>query len=156
MYKKLIDLTNDNLVKLESLSDSVAYNSKIQHVGEHGYDQLSVYDTSKWYDWNRAQKQEFKSCFEYDLSNKALIGWFLKFPKTTGFLDLMNYWKDTDSAGVIIAYALEENQDIYLNGVKVVVHKGEGIAFSLRTEHEVKKKATEQKWACMMTMSMPT
>jgi hypothetical protein len=154
MYKKLANISNESVIKLEALNAIVKQSNEIQHVGVNGYNKLSVYTTSKWYDWTRAQKQEFKNCFAPELVEQSLIGWLLTFPRTTGFLDLMDYWKDTDSAGVIVAYALDNNE-IYLNGTRVVVHQGEGIAFSLRTEHEVKKKAIEQKWACMMLLSMP-
>jgi hypothetical protein len=155
MHKQLPNLTNNNITKLENLSSSIGYRDKIEHIGVNGYNRLSIYNTSKWYDWTRQQKQEFKSCFEDDFSNKAIIGWFLKFPKTTGFLDEIDYWKTTNAAGIILAYALNDGQDIYLNHNKVVVNKGEGIAFSLRLTHEVKAKPTEQNWACLMTMSMP-
>ncbi len=155
MYKQLPKLTNDNLIKLENLLDIVSYKNKIEHIGVNGYNRLSVYNTSKWYDWTRQQKQEYKSCFENEFTDKALIGWFLRFPKTTGFLDKIEYWKTTNAAGIILAYALDDGQDIHLDGNKIVVNKGEGIAFSLRTTHEVKVKATEQNWACLMTMSMP-
>jgi len=155
MNKKLSNLTIENLDKLARLSRVVNYSDKIEHIGVNGYSQLSVYNTSKWYNWTRQQKQEFKSCFDTEFSNKALIGWFLKFPKDTGFLDKMEYWKNTDSAGVVLAYAICDNQEIYLNENKVEVNKGEGIAFSLRAMHEVKSKLTDQHWACLMTMSMP-
>jgi len=156
MYKQIPKLVDENLIKLVNLSNVVSYRDKIEHIGVNGYNRLSVYNTSKWYDWTRQQKQEFKSCFENDFSNNAIIGWFLKFPKTIGFLDKIDYWKTTNSAGIILAYALNDEQNIYLNDEKVIVRKGEGIAFSLRNTHEVKTKATEQNWACLMTMSMPS
>jgi len=156
MHKQLPKLTTENLNKLENLSNTIVYRDKIEHIGVNGYSRLSVYNTSKWYDWSRQQKQEFKSCFENTLSNKAIIGWFLKFPKDTGFLDKMEYWKKTNSAGIVLAYAMRDDQEIYLDETKVSVNEGEGIAFSLRTTHEIKSKITEQNWACLMTMSMPS
>jgi len=155
MHKQLSKLNIEELDKLTRLSGVVKYSDKIEHIGVNGYSRLSVYNTSKWYDWNRQQKQEFKSCFEDELSNKAIIGWFLKFPKNVGFLDKMEYWKNTNSAGVVLAYALHDGQEIYINENKVEVSIGEGIAFSLRTTHEVKTKLTDQHWACLLTMSMP-
>lgn len=154
-HKQLISLTSETVSKLSNLSDNVQYSSKIEHLGVNGCDRPSVYISSKWYDWTRQQKQEFKICFDSAYTDAALIGWFLKYPKDTGFLDRTEYWKNTNSAGIVLAYALNDGQDIHLDDVKVPVLKGQGIAFSLRIPHEVKAKNTEQRWACLMTLSVP-
>lgn len=155
MYKKLTNLPIENLQKLQELSRIVIYKNKIEHLGVHGYQRLSIYTNSKWYDWTRQQKQEFKSCFETDYVNKAIIGWFINYPKEVGFLDRTEYWKTTNSAGIVLAYALTDGLDIHLNDTRVTVNQGEGIAFSLRIPHEIKAKTVDQRWACLMTMSMP-
>jgi hypothetical protein len=154
MYKRLIKMAPQQVDRLSALMLQVKMNDTTEHYGVNGFEKISVYTGSKWYDWNRLQKKEFKECFDSNYISKALIGWFLHFPANTGFLDLTRYWEDKSIANSVISYALTDSE-IWLNNECVTVAKGEGIAFSLRVPHEVKTKSAEQNWACLMTSTVP-
>jgi hypothetical protein len=154
MYKRLVKMSDVQVQTLISLKTEVNMSSAIEHYGVNGFENISVYTVSKWYNWNRLQKKLFKECFNQEYISKALIGWFLHFPETTGLLDLIKYWEDKSIANTVIAYALSD-QEIWLDGQQVLVAKGEGIAFNLKVPHEVKARPAEHNWACLMVPAIP-
>lgn len=151
MYTKLSKLNQDKIEFLEMLSKQVTYRNNNIRMGANGPEKASVYLYSKWFDWDRNQRKAYKSCFDPALSGNAIMGWFLKFPKDTGFLDLMTYWVNHQLSGTVVSFALS-NQEILLNGEKVPVLSGEGIKFSLKIPHEIKSSNTETTWACLMLL----
>lgn len=151
MYKLETSLSNDALTAFDTLIGSVPFNSNNIRVGANGIGKLSNYSYSRWYDWTAEQRTAFKSSFGPAV-DKALVGWFLRFPATVGFLDLMTYWQDKIMAGNIVAYALNDNQRIWLNGSEIVINRGEGLRFSLKIPHEVKPSNIAQNWVCIMQL----
>lgn len=140
-----------NLDALQTLANAVSYTNKNIRVGASGANRMSKYVYSRWYDWNRQQKVTFKNSFSAEQANNALVGWFLKFPANQGFLDLMDYWVDKPMAGIVVAYALTNN-NIVINGNQISVKSGEGIKFSLKHPHEIRVSPSEQRWACLMSL----
>jgi hypothetical protein len=151
MYTKLIKLQDDKIVFLDNLSNQVNYRSNNIRVGASGSEKMSIYSYSKWFDWNRIQRKEYKSCFDKDLLDSAMMGWFLKFPRNSGFLDLMTYWVGNKLAANVVSFALAD-QDIIINGQKITVLRGEGIKFNLGTPHEIKPSSNEMRWVCLMLL----
>lgn len=145
-------LSSENLTTLDNLKSTVNFLSNSTRLGANNFDKLSVYEFSKWKTWNRQQRSNFKSCFDSADIEKAVIGWFLKFPANTGFLDTMNAWQDATSAGTIVAYSLTTNNKIVVNGQEIAVNRGEGIEFSLTNTHSVSLSASDSDWACLMLM----
>ena len=150
MYTILSSLSNESLQTLEALAQEVNFTNENIRLGANGLQNLSIYSYARWYNWASTQRNRFKSAFETADADNALVGWFLTFPSETGFLDIMSYWQNKLMAGTIVAYALENNQSIYLNNECITLNKGQGIRFSLRTLHEVKPALFDQKWACLM------
>lgn len=151
MYTKLIKLSDEKILFLDNLSNQVSYRTNNIRVGANGPEKMSVYSYSKWFDWNRIQRRDYKSSFSSELSNEAMMGWFLKFPQTVGFLDLMTYWIGNKLAANVASFALKD-QEIIINGQKIPVLRGEGIKFSLAVPHEIKPSNHEMKWACLMLL----
>lgn len=151
MYKKLETLTKTKLTKLQTLFSQVTFTDKNRRVGANGLAKMSIYTYSKWTSWTRIEKAAYKECFNVKFIDKAVVGWFLHFPKDTGFLDVMNYWLDEPVAGIIVAYALDD-QEIIIDNEIVKVAAGEGIEFSLKQLHEIKPASKDQNWACLMTL----
>ena len=152
MYTNLPKLNQENIDKLTELRFQVTFTDKDKRVGSSGLEKMSVYTYSKWKGWSRSQVATFKGALDKTLVDKALIGWFFKFPSTTGFLDLMTTWVGKD-CGIVSAFSLEDNQKIWLNGEEITLNKGEGIQFSLSVPHEVKAASFEQNWACLMSLN---
>lgn len=151
MYKKLENISEEKIKWLEAIQARAKMRSYPIRLGMNGPDVLSVYTYSKWYDWTSSDRQAFKSCFKKEYSNNAIVGWFLNFPAHEGFLDKVDYWVGARMAGNIIAYATTD-AEIVINDKIVKLHRGEGVTFSLREYHEVRKSATEANWACLMTL----
>jgi hypothetical protein len=152
MYETLTTLNSENLTALRNLRDQLQYNSNVIRLGVSGADNPSVHQVSRWKNWTRAQKTDFKNQFSQEFLDTAVIGWIVKYPANTGFLDKMNAWTDSKVAGTVVAYALEDSQNIWIDDIEVIVNSGEGIKFSLKQLHEVKKQSTEQSWACLMCL----
>lgn len=150
MYTLLSNLSNESKAAFELLSQNVKFSNNNIRLGSGGLQKLSNYSYSRWYDWTSEQRNTFKQLFHPADANNSVVGWFLTFPAEIGFLDTMTYWQDKLMAGTVVAYALSNNQSIYLNNECITLNKGEGIRFSLRTLHEVKSSTFEQKWACLM------
>lgn len=151
MYETLPTLTEESITKLTDLQLSVSLSNKDIRLGASGINNISVYEQSKWTTWTREQKLTFKEVMG-SFVEKAIVGWFLKFPANSGFLDTMNAWAESKSAGTIVAYALKDGQNIWINGSEVTVNKGEGIKFNLKHIHEVKPSNNDQIWACLMQL----
>ena len=152
MYTLREALSSDNLATLNTLRSGVDFVSTRTRLGANSFDKLSVYEYSKWKNWTREQRASFKSCFSEDDISKAVIGYFLKFPANTGFLDEMNAWQDATSAGTIVAYSLTANNSITIDNQAISVEQGKGIEFSLAQLHSVSASSTEGNWACLMLM----
>lgn len=156
-YTRLPPLSKDNVAALLQLYTELDPPEAVSHHRRNGVNiqnNLSVYKNTRWFWWSRKQRQLFKDNYLSAFTNKALVGYFIEFPAKRGFLDRMEAWVDSDSAGVITAYALNDNQHIWLDGTKVVLSKGEGIAFSLRRVHEVKPSKTRAVWANLMVTEL--
>jgi hypothetical protein len=152
MYETLTNLNPENLTVLRNLRDQLEYNSNIVRLGMSGTSNPSVYQVSRWKTWTRIQKNDFKNQFSQEFLSTAIMGWIVKYPANTGFLDKMNAWVDSKVAGTVIAYALEDSQNIWINDTEVIVNSGEGIKFSLKHLHEIKTQGTDQSWACLMCL----
>lgn len=152
MHENLTTLESSTVTTLTNLMSSVNFTDKNIRLGAGGIDNRSVFTYSKWYDWNRTQKNNFKDCFQSSVIDTTLVGWFLKFPANTGFLDLMDNWVETPEAGTVLAYALKDNQKIVLDGTEVTVAKGAGIKFKLSVPHKIETSASGQDWACLMQL----
>ena len=152
MYTQKETLSSENLTALDNLKSAVTFKENSTRLGANKFDKLSVYKFSKWKDWSRDQRANFKSCFTSSDIDKSVIGWFLSFPANTGFLDTMNAWQDAKASGTILAYSLTENNKIIISGAEVTLNRGEGIEFSLINQHSVSISASERNWACLMLM----
>ena len=152
MYNLKETLSSDKLAALDTIKSGVDFVSNTVRLGVNNYDNLSKYEFSKWKNWNREQRSNFKSCFASEDIDKTVIGYFLKFPANTGFLDEMNAWQDAKAVGTIIAYSLTENNSITIDNQVVSVNRGQGVEFSLTNSHSVSTSATEGNWACLMLM----
>jgi hypothetical protein len=152
MYTQRETLSSESLTALDNLKSVVTFKANSTRLGANKFDKLSVYEFSKWKDWSRDQRANFKSCFTSSDVDKSVIGWFLSFPANTGFLDTMNAWQDAKASGTILAYSLTANNKITISGTEVTLNRGEGIEFSLTNEHSVSILASERNWACLMLM----
>jgi hypothetical protein len=152
MYTLRETLSSEYLTALDNLKSAVTFKSNSTRLGANNFNNLSVYEFSKWKDWTREQRSNFKSCFNSSDIDKSVIGWFLNFPANTGFLDTMNTWNGAKASGTILAHSLTANNKIVINGAEVTLNRGEGIEFSLTNEHSVSISAAERNWACLMLM----
>lgn len=151
MYEKLTKLNDTNFNTLLSLKSSAVFTRNGMRLGLNRTDNLSEYTLSKWKDWTKSQRDQFKNCFDRQYVDKSVIGWFLNFPSNTGFLDLMNTWENSENCGTVVAYSFE-NQEIFLDGTCINLTAGEGIKFKLSITHEIKKSSLDRNWACLMLM----
>jgi hypothetical protein len=152
MVENLTNLSTDTLNALDALKSQVTFKNTGIRVGQNGLDKLSVYEYSKWKTWNRAQKNTFKSAFDSADLEKSLIGWFLKFPGSTGFLDVMDYWQNNNDSGIVLAYSLTDGNSIWIGGTEYHANRGVGFKFSLRHLHEVRANPAERNWACLLRL----
>jgi len=150
MYKTLTSLNQESVELLQTLKDEVRFRSDNIRIGANKTANRSVYSESKWYDWTRDQKSQFKTAMG-NLVDNAVVGWFINFPKN-GFLDEMDYWLDKTSAGTIVAYSLTDNNKIIIQDEETVCQIGEGISFSLKQIHEIKPEPINRTWACIMQL----
>jgi hypothetical protein len=145
-------LSSDNLATLDTLKSNVDFLSNSIRLGVNNYSNLSKYEVSKWKGWTRTQRSTFKSCFADEDINKAVIGYFLKFPANTGLLDDMNAWDGESVAGTIVAYSLTDNNTITIDNQVISLDRGQGVEFSLTNIHSVSTSSAERNWACLMLM----
>lgn len=153
MYTLLPALTEsqiEELVKLRgelTLSESTGARLR---VGKNILKKQSKYSYSRWFSWNRHQRALYKSIIPGTVVGRAVQCWFLELEPVNGFLDVMTYWVDKPSSGTVVAYALQDDMCINLNGHVIQVPKGEGIAFHLSTIHSIPETPEGQLWACVM------
>lgn len=156
MYTRYSKLSDESLAALDQLCTELEWKHSTSHrrrMGENGINALSEYDNTRWFTWTHEQRLRFRAAMPENQQKKALVGYYIQFAPVTGFLDRMTTWVDKPaSSGTIIAYALQDNQVIYLNDEPVVVNRGEGIGFNLGTVHEVKASEQGQLWANMMVL----
>jgi hypothetical protein len=145
-------LSELNLTTLDTLRSNVEFVSNSIRLGANNYSNLSKYEFSKWKTWTRIERSNFKSCFTEDDINKAVIGYFLKFPANVGLLDTMNAWDGVSVAGTMIAYSLTDNNSITIDGQVVTLQRGQGVEFSLKNTHSISTSGVERNWACLMLM----
>lgn len=150
MYNRLQNLSTENIQNLLNVASQVNFIDTNKRMGANGVENPSIYTYSKWKTWSHSHRQLYKSMFNADDIDKALIGWYLKFSADTGFLDLMTTWVTGRHCGSVIAYSLNNNQNLWLQGQELVLQQGEGIKFKLNVPHEVKQSSQEQLWACIM------
>jgi len=149
MYNTLQNLSEENIQKLSNISSEINFIDTDKRMGTNGLAKPSIYTYSKWKTWNREQVREFKSIFAPSDIDTAIIGWYLKLPAETGFLDLMTTWVGKP-CGSVIAYSMTDNQNIWLHNQEVMLQRGQGIKFKLSVPHEIKSSSQEQLWACIM------
>lgn len=142
-----------HLAGAQSFENSVSYRRRI---GAGGQQALSEYAYSRWYGWSRKDREGFQTCFPAHVVDRSVVGWFLKIPPTTGFLDRMTTWVGQKMAGTVLAYALMPEQELVLNDQVVTVADGEGVMFNLGIIHEIKPSSRGQLWACVMTPYAPS
>jgi len=152
MYIKLEKLNSNQIDNLSDLISSVTFTDKNKRIGANGIENFSIYNYSKWHEWDRNKKILFKSSLPSIYAEKSLIGWFLHLPPETGFLDLMDAWVGQTMAGTVVAYSLTEDQQISINNENVTLERGEGIKFCLRYAHEIRPSELGQYWACLMIL----
>lgn len=122
-------------------------------IGANGQKRLSVYKDTRWFKWSPTQRQRFKDAFPNEMHTKALVGYFLEFPKDVGFLDEMDAWVATgEAAAIIVAHALKDGQNIVISGKKIILNAGDGIAFRVSKIHEVKPSEFDALWANTMVL----
>ena len=145
-------ISNDTIDNLKSILSSVELSSTGRRIGQNGVEHMSVYETSRWYDWDMNKVDQFKSQFDPAHVEKAITGWFLHLPANTGFLDLMDYWVDKTDSGTAVAYSLTDGNSIIINNNTYTCNAGEGIKFSLRYKHEIKTYSADRSWACLLLL----
>ena len=150
MLKKINRLTQEQIDTLISIKDSVQFYDTDIRPGRNAPEIISRYFESKWYSWNRKQKKNFQDVFQSHMEN-AIVGWFLHFP-TNGFLDEMDYWKNSISCGTVTCFSLTDNNRIIIDGEENTLHTGEGLSFNLKYLHSVPKTDTARDWACLMQL----
>ncbi|QBJ02717.1 hypothetical protein MZD04_gp191 [Pseudomonas phage Psa21] len=159
MYTILPALDQDTVDKLIALrkeltmSDSTGTRLRI---GKNIRDKESRYRYSRWFSWNRHQRAKYKELIPEQIVSRSIQCWFLEFEPEVGFLDTMTYWVGMPSCGTAIAYALQDDMYINLEGNNIHVKKGEGIAFHLSTVHQVNPSSAGGLWACVMTRTCHT
>lgn len=153
MYRHYEPLTKAELEKAIKLSEEVKFTEATGSRRRNGLNApnvLSCYNYSKWFSWNKTQRETFRSFFSESVLEQAVQGWFLEIPKGKGFLDVMDYWVDKPMSGEVVATALKD-QNFVLDGKVIMLKAGDQIGFSLRTLHEIRKNnKSGQLWACVM------
>lgn len=150
VYKDLPTTAVDSLIELASrvtFKDSYGHRCRM---GANGAANLSVYENSKWFDWNRKDRAQFKAAFPEQQLTPAIIGYFLRIPKG-GHLDKQTVWVDRDKCGSMVVVALQD-QTFWIEGHELKMTKGQSIGFHLSKVHEIKPAEDGQLWACLMVM----
>lgn len=158
MYVLLKPLTSEKVESLLALKSEVKFSDSSgsrMRLGKNGPDACSVYNYSKWFSWTHAQRETIKSILPENQTSKSVQTWFLDIPAKKGFLDVMTAWEGRPNSGKVLAYALGDDQVIWLAGSPIRVKKGEGIGFCLSVIHQIKTSPSGQLWACMMIRGNP-
>jgi hypothetical protein len=155
MYTRLHTLSETAVTELRELKDEVSFSDSYgarRRQGKNDANALSIYNYSKWFSWTHDQRLTIRKILPEKQTQKAKQVWFLDIPARKGFLDVMTYWVPyAHLCGKVCAYALMDNQTIYLDGNAVTLNKGEGIYFCLSQIHQIKPSKEGQLWACVMT-----
>lgn len=154
-YRGLTRISNEDIRALKELYKELNPPYVTSHRRRNGvniYKNLSIYKDTRWFKWSQAQRDRFRAHYPEKYHSKALVAYFIEFPKEEGFLDRMETWVGKQQKSNIIAYALNKGQHIYLNDKRVEVGQGEGIVFSLSSVHEVKPSKAGALWANVMVL----
>lgn len=150
--EKISSINNDAVNTLTAIKDNIVLSSARVRVGKNKHDNMSVYTTSKWFDWTADQRRNFKQSFAAEFVDKAVSGWYLHLPANTGHLDEMDYWQDKPYAGTVVAYSLTDENSIIIDDTEYTCNTGEGIKFSLKQLHKINKSSAARNWACLMLL----
>lgn len=150
MYSSVTKLDTASVAELDQLTQEVEFSYGDVRPGANAPSVVSKLGHSKWYDWSRTQKNNFKNLLQPH-TEKAVVGWLLKFPEN-GFLDTQDYWVDTRNAGTIVAYSLTDGNRLEVAGERIECKRGEGVRFALNQLHSVPAEKYERNWACLMQM----
>lgn len=154
MYR-IHKVTNETQVnKLIELSKSLNFKfseGSRMRKGANAPHVLSKYWYTRWFEWTAEQRQVVKDNYPQPFIRLPLQVWYLKFEAKVGMLDLMDYWVDQKTPPTIFALALQDNQNIHIDGKLVVANKGDIVEFSLGTLHEVKVQDRDSLWLCLMS-----
>jgi hypothetical protein len=135
------------------LNPPVAKGQRVR-MGANIGSKISCYKDTRWFKWSAAQRKRFKDYFDNRPHvTKALVGYFIEFPKNCGYLDTQTTWvAGGEHSTIIVAYALNDGQSIIISDKKVTLNAGEGISFRLSKVHEVKKSKRDSLWANTMVL----
>lgn len=151
---KLLDKLDDTVRnELLTLSKSITFKPAVSHrrrMGMSGKNKLSVYNNSKYLKWTSEQRATFNTCLGKELTDKALVCWFVEFPAETGFLDKLNTWVKNVSPAWLVCYLVEGKGKVTLNDQVIELEAGQGIAYSLANIHGVESTQEGSLWACVM------
>lgn len=153
MAIRLPTLEQKALDVLNTISTSVPFilaNNRHRHIGANRGNNVSQYEFSRWYEWKRNQRNDYKTAFNPKQVERSVVGWFLKLKPNVDFLDKMTQWEGQSGFGTIVSYALQDNQAILINNRQFILNKGEGITFNVNEVHEIKPSTEGQLWACLM------
>lgn len=156
-YVPLPQLTPESVAGLKEiyaeLNPPVATCQRVR-MGANIGTKISHYKDTRWFKWSADQRKRFKDYFDNSSRvTKALVGYFIEFPKNCGYLDLQTTWAGQGTrTAIITAYALNDGQHIIIDDKKVVLNAGQGIAFHVSAIHEVKKSKRDSLWANTMVL----
>lgn len=152
-YRMLGKLPAATIEKLLEISERVTYvfsSGSRMRIGNNAPHVVSKYHYSKWFEWKGADREIFRGLFPKEIIDKAIQCWFLKYDPEVGMLDEMTFAVNARFPSSFIVTALQNGQEIIINGQSVTVNKGEVLTFQASTIHEVKPSKKGQLWACIM------
>lgn len=152
-FLRLPSVTKEQVDLLTELAKEVKFTNATgyrRRVGVNGTKALSIYHYSKWFDWNSKQRAAYRKAWTEEQLSVVVQGWFIRYPKRTGFLDEIDAWIDKPNSGTILGISLEDGQVIKVDGKLHTVNKGEVIKFNVSLIHSVPKVRETNLWACIM------
>lgn len=152
-FLRLPSITPEQVTLLTDLAKELKFTNATgsrRRVGANGTEALSTYHYSKWFDWTAKQRATYRKAWTDEQLKTVVQGWFVRYPKRTGFLDEMNVWVDKPNSGTILGISLEDGQVIKVDGKLHTVNKGEVIKFNVSLIHSVPKVRETNLWACIM------
>jgi hypothetical protein len=141
----------NNLLELQSQVKMIPATSHRRRMGANKYNNLSIYNYSRYMTWTAAQRKIFKENFPDNADSKAVVKWFVEYPANTGFLDRMTYWVGEPSPSWFTCYNIKGSGNITINDELIVVPVGQGITFAVSEIHDIAATAAGATWACVMT-----
>lgn len=153
---KLDDETLEKMQDLAARTPLYRATGQRIRVGEHGKDNLSVYNYDRWYGWKAKDRNLFKECFPESARDLMLVGHFLEIPDG-GHLDRMVAWVGVKQSGYMLSFNIgEEPARIIISDREVEVPVGGSVGFSLIEPHEIpKREGGRDLWACTMLLAAP-